>query len=253
MFERYGVILTDRARARLFTLFMGEIEEHDDLFAPGEVRNLKTTGTDQIWSQKQFQRRAAVHARAHLAQVAEQAERLRNRHGFDRLVLGGPAEAVTELEQLLPKPLRARVVRTIPLAVEAGAADVLSALMPKIGEVERAVEAQDVEALITAGSKHDRAVLGLEQTLPAIGEQRVLRLLYAENFTASGWQCEACAALTLTAGACLYCGGKLRLAKDVIESMIQQALETGARIELVRDPAASRMRQVGGIGAHLRF
>jgi hypothetical protein len=47
-FERYGVILTDRAQSRLFTVFMGEIEEHHEAFAEDEVRHSKTTGKDQI-------------------------------------------------------------------------------------------------------------------------------------------------------------------------------------------------------------
>lgn len=40
-FERYGVILTDRAWARLFTVHLGEIEEHGGSFAPGEVKSAR--------------------------------------------------------------------------------------------------------------------------------------------------------------------------------------------------------------------
>ena len=35
--ERYGVILTDRGKARLFTIFLGEIEEDKEVFAEADV------------------------------------------------------------------------------------------------------------------------------------------------------------------------------------------------------------------------
>jgi hypothetical protein len=36
--ERYGVVLTDNQRARLFTVVMGELTEHDDLFSETSQR-----------------------------------------------------------------------------------------------------------------------------------------------------------------------------------------------------------------------
>ena len=46
-YERYGVVLADKEQARLFTVFIGEIAEHYDAFAPAPVKHFKTTGTDQ--------------------------------------------------------------------------------------------------------------------------------------------------------------------------------------------------------------
>lgn len=39
--ERYGVILTDRVRARLSIVFLGEIEEHTGMFATGDAQRVK--------------------------------------------------------------------------------------------------------------------------------------------------------------------------------------------------------------------
>src|SRR5206468_4140564 len=57
-YERYGVVLVDKAHARLFTVFIGEIEEHEDALATASVRRTKTTGTDHILSKKRFQNKA---------------------------------------------------------------------------------------------------------------------------------------------------------------------------------------------------
>src|ERR671918_23291 len=54
-YERYGVVLVDKAHARLFTIFIGEIEEHYDALAPASVKHVKTTGTDHLLSERRFQ------------------------------------------------------------------------------------------------------------------------------------------------------------------------------------------------------
>jgi peptide chain release factor subunit 1 len=69
-FERYGVILTDRAQARLFTVYLGEIEEHGESFAPGVVKIVRGPGRDHIRSQLRFQRRVDQYAHRHLKRVA---------------------------------------------------------------------------------------------------------------------------------------------------------------------------------------
>jgi hypothetical protein len=60
--ERFGVVLVDKTRARLFTIFLGEIEEHAGAYAPAEVRHAKTIGKDRLHSQPGLERRAEHHA-----------------------------------------------------------------------------------------------------------------------------------------------------------------------------------------------
>src|SRR4029450_7772542 len=100
----------------------------------------------------------------------------------DRLILGGPVEATTTLLGLLPKALRARVVRKVALPVEANAAQVLEETLKIEAEVERQREAELVESLITAARKKQKAVLGLEETLLALQEWRVWQLVFSGGF-----------------------------------------------------------------------
>ncbi|HXH10745.1 MAG TPA: hypothetical protein VNP04_13410 [Alphaproteobacteria bacterium] len=253
-YERYGVILTDRAHARLFTVFMGAIEEHHEAFAPAQVRYIKTTGTDHLRSQKQFQRKAEMHARWFLKRVAELMDHLAQVYAFDRLVLAGPVDAASELARLLPKRLRSRLVASIHLSPDADLPQVLAATLPVVREVERAQENQLVDELIAEVHKRGHAVLGLAATLLALQEGRIWRLVYAEGLASQGWQCTACETLfAQMPQACLYCGKPVDPVDDVLEHLAERVLDAGGRVEQARDTAAARLRAVGGVGAFLRF
>lgn len=251
--ERYGVILADRARARLFTVFLGEIQEHAGVFAAGDVHRVKSTGTDRLWSQQQFQRKADTHVLWHLKRVARATDQLSREYAFDRLVLAGPTEATAELRRLLPKRLRARVVAELSLPIDAGPSDVLGALLPVIQQAERAHERELAESLIAAAGKNDRAVIGLDDTLALVQEGRVWQLVYAEGLLADGWECQQCAALfSQERNTCAYCNGGLRRVPDVIARAAERAFEQGAAVEQVRGEAAAKLRAAGGIGGWLR-
>jgi hypothetical protein len=128
-YERYGVVLVDRRRARFFSVHLLEIEEHPALITTEEVRRVRSTGTHQVWSQKHFQRRAESHAQDHLRLVAKFAERLFVDHGCDRLVLAGAHDVTAHLAGLLPKRLRSRLAGSVTLAVETTAKSVLEATL----------------------------------------------------------------------------------------------------------------------------
>ncbi len=253
-YERYGVILTNKTQARLFSIFLGEVEEEEEAFAPAKVRHLITTGTDHLWSQMNFQRKAQVHAHWHLKQVALAMEHLAERLALDRLILAGPVEATSELYRLLPKRWQSRVVAKLNLPLEASKQQILQETLAVEQSRERAAEREMVEALLTAAAKQDRAVLGLEPTLGALNESRVATLLYAEEYRIEGGQCSRCATLFAPAPrACSYCEGLIEQTDDLVELMVERVWDEGGKVEQVHEGAAQTLRQAGSIGAFLRF
>jgi peptide subunit release factor 1 (eRF1) len=252
--ERYGMVLTDREHSRLFTVFVGEIEEHHDAFAKLEVQHIKTTGTDHLRSQMNIERKGDEHAHLHLKKVAELMSKLALLHEFDRLILGGTVEASSELAGLLPKALRGRLVRTISLPVDASEQQVLDETLKVEESIERARENELVNSLVTAAAKHQKAVLGLDETLLALQEWRVWQLVYADGFTSQGGKCTNCGALlTYQNQPCSYCGGPVREISDLVAWTAQQVFEMPGKVEQVRGNAATQLKQVGSIGAFLRY
>lgn len=206
--ERYGVVLTEHGRSRLFTVFMGDIEEQIDAFASAKVRHLTSTGMDHPRSQMQFQRKSEMHALRHLKHAAELLDELVTRYAFDRLVLAGPEEPVTELARLLPKRLRTRVVARIALPFTVSNDQLSKAMQDVVERVEREAERRLVEELVEDAGSHRRAVTGVDATLYAMQEGRVYRLIYVEGLRMTGWRCDRCHALCAdTCQLCPYCGG----------------------------------------------
>src|SRR6266850_2918487 len=117
-YERYSVILVDKAHARLFTVFIGEIVEHHDALAPAPVRHIKTSGTDHILSETRFQHKADMHVHWHLKHVAERLDKLVDQYALDRLLLAGPVEVTSELQHLLSKRVRNRVIERLSLPIK---------------------------------------------------------------------------------------------------------------------------------------
>jgi peptide chain release factor subunit 1 len=253
-YERYGVVLVDKAHARLFTIFIGEIAEHYDALAPAPVRLIKTSGTDHMLSESRFQHKAAMHVHWHLKNVAERLDKLVDQYGFDRLLLTGPVEATGELQRLLSKRARARVAGRLSLPIRANAHEVLEAALNVEQKIEREMEKQIVEELIAGGDGHHPFTHGLEATVRALCEERIWRLVYASGFSPGGGQCANCGMLFASSdGSCDYCGGAIGPLDDLLERVVERVLEQDGRIEEVEGDAAIRLRQIGNIGAILRF
>jgi peptide chain release factor subunit 1 len=253
-YERYGVVLVDKERGRLFTVYLGEIAEHGDFLADLSVRRIKSPGMDHIMSERRLQNRAASHAHLHLKQVAESLDRLVDEYRFDRILIGGPVEATSELQNLVPKRVRGRLVGRLSIAVTASARDVLAETL-RIGEqIERQMEEQIVHDVITGNDNHHPFTLGLERTVHALCEERIWRMVYAQGYTPAGGRCSSCEMLfAVSSGTCEYCGAAIKPIDDLMERMVERALEQDSLLEEVTGNAAVRLREVGGIGAILRF
>ena len=228
-FERYGVVLTDRARARLFTVFLGSIEEKHEAFAEAEVRKFDASGSDQMRSQMNFQRKADEHARWHLKHVAEIIDRLSVAERFDRLVLAGTTEAVGELKGLLPDRLRRLVVGTVSLAIDAGDAQILEETIRLLERVERESENAIVADLLTAAAKNHQAVLGFEETLQALREGRIRRLVYGGEPEVGGGRCPSCDQLFRGTEVCPNCQTDLHSLDDLLEVLVARVFEEGEK------------------------
>lgn len=109
-YERYAVVLVEKQRGRLFLVHLGQIEEENLVLTPVPQKHAQGG-----WSAPRFQRHHEEAVKEHVRAVAQALEEMARQRRFDRLILGGPVEARTALEEALPPTLRERVVGYLPL------------------------------------------------------------------------------------------------------------------------------------------
>ncbi|MGZ8626085.1 MAG: baeRF10 domain-containing protein [Actinomycetota bacterium] len=239
------VALVDFAKARVFVVELGRIEEVSDL--ADDVPNRHEQGGS---AQMRMQRHVDDHRIKHLKHVADDLFALSRRRAFEHLVLAGPAEAHRELESALHDYLRQRIRASVTMPMTASRADVLARVLELDEEAEHERERAAAERLAQAAGSDDRGVLGLEATLEALANGRVAELMVSIDLSSAGSVCEACGRLSTAEGPCATCGGESRAVPDVVEAAVAAALRSGARVETV---VGDGLAEMGRIGALLRF
>jgi peptide subunit release factor 1 (eRF1) len=251
--ERYGVVLTDKQRARLFTVVLGELTEHSDLFSDTAGRS-RATGSNRWWSDKRHQRHHENEVAAHAKRVIDALHDLALRSPFDRLVVAGPREAVTQLVRLLPRRMHGKLLEAVSLPVTATHEEILERTLEVERRMEREQEDLLVEGLMAELHEGGKAVAALGPVVDAVNSDRVWKLVYAKGYATEGGECRGCGAFSAqSAGACPVCGEQLQAVGGFVDRLSQGVLGVGGQVEVVGSEAASRLAPVGPIAALLRY
>ncbi len=248
-FERTIVVLLDKERARMFRVWLDQIEEVLSFEDP--VPGKHEQGG---WAQARYQRHHETHVLWHVRRAVDLLGQLAEIERVDRILLGGTPEPMAEFRRLLPRPLRERVATEVRVPVYARASEVLATVI----EVQEATERAEEERLLDQTEEWigtGQAVTGPANVLQAVLEQQVFLLVFGQRVQFDGSHCERCGLLALAPNLdlCPACGGQMHYIADLVERMAQRVLDQGGRVEEVRGPAAERLQQLGGIAALLRY
>ena len=154
----------------------------------------------------------------------------------------------------LPKALRERLAGELSVSVNDAPDAILARVQEVAQAVERRVEAERVTALLEAALGHGLGVLGLDRTLEAVVERRVWILVVEEDFRQPGFECPHCQYLVaIETARCPLCGTQLDPQVDIVERVIERALDQRATIEVLRGEARQTLAAHGHIGALLRY
>jgi peptide chain release factor subunit 1 len=246
---RFAVVTLDKQRARLFVSQHGGIQEVADLFenTPGHH---KQGG----WSQMRFQRHHDSHVMWHAGAVAHAAELLLDRFGARHLLASGTPEVLAEFRAALTPAMRDRWAGEFGQPIEASAADVAEAIAPLQQDVERTEELRAIDRINDAVSS-GRGVWGLEKTLDAVSQQKVMTLVVHDRYRAPGSECSECRLLLRGEVAhCPGCGRPAAPVEDLVDALLERAVTQEAELELVRSDQARAKLPVGEpVGALLRY
>jgi hypothetical protein len=250
--DRFGVVLVDKQRARVLTVDASGMEQQAEVLSDVPNKHV-TTGTDHIWSQTQMERDHTKHVHWHVKRVVDELAAVIDRTKISQVVVGGPVEATSAFINELPKRLEQMVIGTISVPLDVNYERLVAELRAVQEETENEDEANLVDSMITAAMKGDRAVLGITETLRAIQEQRVYRMVVARGYRMEGKECDSCRVLVVGGeDNCSFCGGQLRPAPDLINRASHRVLEQAGKVMQVAGAAADKLAGIG-VGAVLRF
>ncbi|MEK6299332.1 MAG: hypothetical protein AABO41_01300 [Acidobacteriota bacterium] len=250
--DRFAVVLIDKHHARILTVDATGVNQVFEVSSDVPSKH-STTGTDHILSQGQMERDHTNHLKAHAKRVAEELAAITERMKLSRIVIGGPVEATSTFTSELPKRLEQMIIGTISAPVDTN----VERLRVELNAIQQKAEHEDetkiVESMITSAMKGDRAVLGISETLTAIQEGRVYRMVVARDFRAEGKECSDCGVLIADGlERCSFCGGKLEPVADLINRASHLVIDQAGKVQMVSGEAADKLA-ANGIGAVLRF
>jgi peptide chain release factor subunit 1 len=203
-------------------------------------------------SQNHYERHIDYHVGMHLKEVAGKLDSFLTGEYIGRLILGGSDEAVSMVRGMLPKTIIDKVIGTVKIEMVAKVPEVLAKVEPIVSEYEKNKEKETVDALITGAMKNKNAVVGLEDVLHALHQQKVMKLVFLKELKASGYSCNSCGFLTAQkVDNCPYCKGRTEMVDYVLDLAGEKAIGQGALVEILTDD--KKLKEAGGIGALLRF
>lgn len=250
-YQRYAALLVDKESARIFVIHMGEITEYGEVHTEDVPGRHKKGGWFAL-SQNHFERHIQYHVTLHLKDVIKKLSSFFKAESIGRLLVGGSEDAVTMTRGLLPKAVSDKIIGTFRAGMFEGNQEVMKKLEPVLSEFERKREEKTLSELIERAHKNDRAALGLEATLRAVQEGKVMRLVFERDLRHAGFECSQCGALSIKGEVnCPYCGGKMEKINYIIDLAAQKSVEQGATVEVVSEDR--EFRKAGRIGAFLRF
>lgn len=247
--DRFGVLLVDKQRARVFVFHFGELLDRSELFEElprdYDARGLKDQGYDRE------QQHVDELASQHLRNAAAVAFHLYREHGFEHLTIGAPDELVASVEASLHPYLRDRLGPRMTVGVNADLEEIRGAAIEVEAQVERDKEAALVGRLRDAVGARSRGVAGLEATLEALVERRVEILFVSRGYSETGWRCRECGHLCHQGPTCPVDGSAMEHLDDVVEEAIDVGHAQSCKVEICTDNAD--LDVLGRIGALLRY
>lgn len=262
-YERAGILWLAGEGWRFFEVFLGEIQEAEQVFAavdPEDWQRLRdyeparggTLARPHPYPDRdKYSRRLEAWAYRFFRRLAHLVERAVAEREIHRLVLLGREEATRNFEQCLSRAMRGRVTAhssDLPVP-NASPRVVLEKVAPVLEAAERAQELRLLESICS-----QPGVWGLGATLEALQEGRLAVLVAPWNLEARVWRCPEGRVAASREAALSLCGNADPDQVQLRDHIAELAAEFAARLEFVRGEAERRLTaELGGLAGLVRW
>lgn len=245
-YERYCVLLVDKEKAKVFSVYLGEIEDMTNIF--NEFPGKHAQGG---WSQQGNQAHVDAHHHENLKEAADKAFSFFKEKKFNRLIISGSKEILPELKEMLHPYLQERLAGEFLIELFKSNQEILNKSLEIEESIERKKENEQVEKLINNLGYKNKAINGLDEVLQASFEKKIMKLIVQEGLQEPGYICTNCNKLIYQQDDCAECENNKEKVEDIVDELVQQVIAQGGEVEFVRDN--KDLTKIGSIGAFLRY
>jgi len=245
MYERYGLILINSHKAKMYVVYAGRVEYEKDI-----SKTIMSKHKKGGWSQARFQRIRKGAINQFIKEAVEDAEKFFSKEKIDKIIIAGPGEAKTWFKERLPSYLQGKVIGTIDENFYEAESKVISDAEDVVEKDEEKEREEVMETLKADILRNELAVYGIKETMDAVKNGQASMLLVTEGLRVAGWKCERCqVAGTGIKEKCPYCGHDTTDV-DVVEEIVELAEKNDSRIEFFDN---KMLQDIGGMAALLRY
>jgi peptide chain release factor subunit 1 len=240
------VVMVDSQAARVCEVVLGDILSETPFTSDFPGRH-KQGG----WAQMRYQRHVKEHMDRHHKEVADYLNSYLERQPDWQIILSGQETIVSNFRRFLSSSAQNQIIDTLQLDMQDSAATVLQVANDVIQRHEREEEADNVKLLLNRAGQGGLAVVGIQETVAAVNDGRVHKLIMNRDFNAPGYYCAPCGVLDdREISACSLCGARVE-AVELGEALVSGTLRTDGFVELIEPNDA--LAPYEGVGALLRY
>jgi peptide subunit release factor 1 (eRF1) len=246
-YNKYAVVLIDKAKSRVFENRFGEYIEHfhdkrDDL---EEVKVGGFYGREE----RKYERHQHEAIVKHFKNVADKVFNLDQKFNFHWIILGGRKEATSEFKEHLHNYLKDKVIGSIKIDPMADLNDVLKKAKDMESKARQKFEKKLLEEFDFKREK-GLGIEGFDEVFDAILKGQIDTLMIPEDLERKGVFCRHDNYLnTEVEEECPLCGSNLERTRDVVEHLIEKAINQSSKVQLMEEEPDA----VDNIAATLRY
>ncbi|CUU02845.1 Peptide chain release factor 1 (eRF1) [Candidatus Thermokryptus mobilis] len=239
----------DHRKAKIFTILGNEITLTSEIYneTPKKIKIAGYHGFDESRVTEYKENKIIEHYK----KISEKLLEIYQSEKFDLLLIGGKQEDINLFVEQLHPYLKKIYRGSFNLPIDAKDSDILR----KSLELEIKLQIQEEEKVIDQIKTHARsktsemAVIGIKDTIRALNESNVSKLVFNLDFSYSGKYCPSCNYLALKDDKCPRCGVNLIRTQNIMLKIIDVASETNIEIYPI---FYSKELNQEGVGAILR-
>ncbi len=245
-YRKYAVLLADTNRAQIFVFGAGRESNRT------ELQNVKTRQA-QVggWTQNRYERHIENYHQQHVKEVVEVLGHIVRDEQIDSVIIAGDEETIIPmLRAELPKELTAKIIDHMSLGMDTPEHELLQESLKVFRRHDSLSDMEKVEKVLSEYRRNGLAVAGATETLVAVSNGQVEEVLIAASTAKIAFDDDEVRKVLAAYGTSVE---QLTLDRHfVADEIVRRAQQrSDARVTFVED--SSRLEQVGGVGALLRY